>query len=297
MQVLNLNLNAPVILLLISIVAAAAIIIIIAAKAQSRKKQTSRHKTERMHDSRTQTAETDTKPGKAPGGKEAREQDASGKRDLAIAKMIEAKAESDRVLRNMPYVKLFERLAKPIQILIGMSRGAGSWGNEIVKSYYEDYIRSEMSHTLRTAKANLEGGKLSIPEAMVDEDDETLISEAASWTMEEIQSREKRHRSEAQSGGNCLIMRNICIEMGEILTEITRTQDIDKQLMQKIAARTDEILKGNGVFPLFADDPGLASQPELIGRFVPISGDLKLPGLFVEERGKLNVLGHFGGTR
>ena len=231
-------------------------------------------------------------------GKALMPQNSAVPKEAAINNLIEAKKKSDSIERNMPYVKLFNRLTQPVQILMALANASDWRDTKVINGIYNKSVRDAALYALRSENVTLKGGRLIFPvEFPASEDYESLRRNALEWTDVEIRQKERRCLSDADSGKISLCMRRVCQDMGEVLPDIIGARDADRLRLRDLADKTRRIYKQSGFFMLFAADPEVAAQPDLIPMFIPSDGELPLPGLFVFENGKYVSLAQSSGTR
>lgn len=176
--------------------------------------------------------------------------------------VMRAFAQSYQKESYMPYAKLFEELAFPLQSLIGFSKAGYDCGE----------YREELLQKLKNGLPNYSTRRVS----------STLNK-----------SRWKNYR-DAENAINYAMneLKNLGdhppyqVAVERIMLTLLCQMDADHMVGE---------LKASGIYPLFYED--VKEDPELAGRFIP--GDetsVAYPGLFIKKEGKFEQLGHFCGS-
>ena len=204
--------------------------------------------------------------------------------------------------RYQPYAKLFNQIALPLQLLLGVAAAPvsrHSWLNEeCAQDILEEGIVYEMKSTLRRMRASVKDGKIIID-----------LEEAEPWsasesyinrlTVEELDKKINLVKIQRKANQVFLKRKALVEDLGvvyEELLDLASKQHYQANRVHRVAERAQAVLECNGIYPLFQ------GAHELEGNETAWFGEvsenqLVYPGLFVREQGILRQLGDHSGTR
>lgn len=218
-----------------------------------------------------------------------------------------------REIRNCePYGDLFKKIAGSLQILIGLEESM-DWLTDEKRDYYMwDRVVQPMIRAIEDACGTYEGGELVIHSQQSGQYDKTIenkIEEAKKMDREGLKQWIEEEKSRKAQGKilrqERKIIRDLADEIIRPIEELWESkvegrfdweQERNKNIPVRLAIAAKNILKCNGVCPMFASDKRLEGCPQRRRFFTPLKENaIRYPGLLIEFGGKWEILGeHLG---
>lgn len=228
---------------------------------------------------------------------------ASDDRQALLAELTGCRREAAALRMNRAYAALFDRLAQPVQQLLGLGAlasgaAAPDWATpDALHGVLADAVAGEIAYALRRSGAHLQNGMLTLPAPAQELDDPPP---GPDWTAQDLRRAIRACRSDIAAARAWERQKQVCLALGGVLgqlPELAARPDYDAAAVCALAGQARAALEQGGLYPLFADDPRLAGSPVQRARFTRISDRLlEYPGLFLLEDGRPVQFGSHTGT-
>lgn len=207
-----------------------------------------------------------------------------------------------------PYAELFKKIAGPLQILIGLEEAADSLSDDKKEYYMWDRVAEPLIRAIEDSRAEYEEGELILPSRQMEQYGKTIenkIEKAKEMDCEELEQWIKEEESRKTQGKIIRQERKIVRDLtDEIIRPIEAAWEMkaegkfdweqkrNQELPVRLAAAARNILKCNGIWPMFVSDKRLKEYPGRGEFFTPLKENaIRYPGLLIEYGGKWEVLG------
>ena len=211
------------------------------------------------------------------------------------SRLSEAKQSAETAAADVVFSRLFERLANPIQSLLGFA--ASGKDMTVFKTKAGVRIQAQINEALRSNKATIEAGLLNIP-LDVKPLDLRLLKDKDSLTEYKISEAIKYYEDELKRSGVFQVTKAIVEAADSDLCKLTQTplSDFSAQDISDIAQRLQAALEKNNIHPMYKHDSRLSDRGDLRGLFVEIHDEaIAIPGLFVYENDQWYIFGNHQG--
>lgn len=209
------------------------------------------------------------------------------------------RAEEARALR--PYAELFGDLAAPFQWLLGFAElragDAPAWASpEQIRSGLRQHVAEPVTRALDRAGARLEGGRAVFPPTPKAALPDDFEQRTPGFSENELRRAIDKYQSEIRDLRIWERQKRVVLDLDGLYGKLAALGGEDGDL-PRLAGQVRAAMEKSGISPMFYSDPRLAAHPALRERFVPVSDrQLRYPGLFYEENGRLEQLGMYSGT-
>jgi hypothetical protein len=233
---------------------------------------------------------------KKPNASSVNQVDSSGKQAALRLRLQQSKQAADAAMNDMIYAKLFNRLAKPLQDLLGWASNGVTGG--LGAALQDNEIHRGIQAAFREYHVSIIGNRLEIPvNSQAGENSSQLPMD--SLTENELSQGIRHFESIREKASIYAVSKRIITELTIPLLQLAQTPPADWEESERLAlaAQITSVLKRNGIFPLFQGDPQLTSHPDLRCQFTEVHPEsVLIPGFFVEQNGQLQLFGDIQGT-
>ncbi len=201
--------------------------------------------------------------------------------------------------RCRPYAALFDRLAPPLQKLLGLAAlppQSQPWATPAAcKDLFDDAVAREIGYALSACKAQVRGGKLVLPLP-------TPAPQPAlqDWSEDRLRTAIDDSRRTIEGCQVLVQQQNVCQALTPALqaaADLAQKSVYDVDAVRALAGQVQAALEQNGIYPLFFDDPRLQGETGLRARFARVSAlQLVYPGLYLQQDGRWEQFGIHTGT-
>lgn len=231
------------------------------------------------------------------------------KKKLLMKQFLDLQKDLWEIQSCEAYGKLFDRLANPIQILLGLAEDVDAMTDEIRDYYMWDVIIEQSVRALEYSGGEFRDGKFLLPSACQEVFDRIKKEEEArGMSFKQLDDAIKYDINRKEDGGITLRKAKIIQEFAVIIEQLKKLQEVrkeegfdwkqpvNKELPGLFAEMTKRILESHKVYPMFESDGRLEKHPGLREGFRPCNEySIRYPGFFIQKGESWVVLGEYTG--
>ena len=218
--------------------------------------------------------------------------------DTQKKELLKLKKQMWEIQESEPYRKIFDAMAMPLQMLMGLpgalSRKDPAW----IEYYLNDGIIEVLTDVRKSRGGSYSQGKLIFPVKMKAFDDSAAVREINQMSLQDLKSETASFSARIGSGNIVLQEKGIVEDLGDILENLEKlygSKEISEAFLSQMASDVRKIFEAHGIYPRFADE---LTDPHLKIRFNEAQDSMiKYPGLFILRNRKLELLGSYVGLK